>query len=159
MDKSKAKFKKYLWRFYADNNMENKVVDYLRILNFNIIWTKENPKLSRQDDLNFHYQKARQLDCSLLTRNAAFWNDNKYSMKESPGVLVLDTEDMGLILKLPDILKKLILKCNSLRGPLYLDGIKMKLGSKGVVIKILDRNTQKKEKLIWLWKDFPKLNN
>ena len=54
-----AKFTKYKWRFYADNNIEQSIVEFLRKSNFDVLWVAEVPNLRKQQEDIFHYSKAR----------------------------------------------------------------------------------------------------
>jgi len=63
-----VKFTKYKWHFYADNNIEQSIVEFLRKSNFDVLWIAEIPNLRKQQEDIFHYLKARKLRRYLLTR-------------------------------------------------------------------------------------------
>ena len=147
-----AKYRKYKWRMVADNNVEREVVEHLRRSGFDVLWAAESPDLKNRDD-QFHYDNARQMRRYLLTKDRGFWDDRKHPLKSSPGVIIMTTSDVDVAKWLPILLRKLLQDYNPLSEPLYLDGIKVKVGAEGVVIKMVDRDTQKVTTDSWQWKD------
>jgi predicted nuclease of predicted toxin-antitoxin system len=143
----------YKWRFYADNNVEKEIIEFLRDSNMDILWVAEEDDLHKQQDDSFHYQKARNLGRYLLTYDMDFWNDRKHPLKTSPGVVILATRDISFTKYLPVLLRKLLRDYNPLTEPLYLDGIKIKLSEDGIVIKMVDKDTQKVTQNHWSWAD------
>jgi len=148
-----VKFTKYKWRFYSDNNIEQSIVEFLRKSNLDVLWITEIPNLRKQQEDIFHYLKARKLRRYLLTRDLDFWNDQRFPLKNSPGVVIITTEDTSIVNYLPMLLRKLINDYNTLPEPLYLDGVKLKLGLESIVIKMVDRDTQRVTTESWNWKD------
>lgn len=148
-----AKFTKYKWRFYADNNVAREIVEHLRNSDMDVLWVAEVPQLRKQKDDNFHYQKAAQLGRYLLTGDLDFWNDQKFPLKDSPGLVLLTANDISLAKYLPVLLRKLIRDYNPLPEPLYLDGVKIRVGGEGIVIKMVDRDTQKVTVESWAWRE------
>jgi len=148
-----VKFTKYKWRFYADNNIEQSIVKFLRKSNYDVLWITEIPNLRKQQEDIFHYLKAKKLRRYLLTRDLDFWNDQRFPLKNSPGVVIITTEDTSIVNYLPMLLRKLINDYNILPEPLYLDGVKLKLGLESIVIKMVDRDTQRVTTESWNWKD------
>ncbi len=148
-----AKFTKYKWRLYADNNIAREIIDYLRAADMDVIWVAEVPDLRKQKDDSFHYRRTAQLRRYLLTDDMDFWNDRKFPIKDCPGLVLLTASDTSLARYLPVLLRKLIGNYNPLPEPLYLDGVKIKVGGEGIVIKMVDRDTQKVTTESWARKD------
>lgn len=148
-----AKFTKYKWRFYADSNIAREMVDYLRAADMDVLWVNEVPELRKQKEDGFHYRRAGQLRRYLLTDDMDFWNDRKFPIMECPGLVLLATSDTSLAKYPPVLLRKLIRDYNTLPEPLFLDGVKIKVGGEGIVIKMVDRDAQKVTTDSWAWKD------
>jgi len=148
-----SKFTKYKWRLYADNNIEREVVEHLRRSDMDVLWIAEDPDLRKQQDDAFHYQKARALGRYLLTRDLDFWDDRRHSLQSSPGVIIVNTNDAIAARYLPILLRKLIQDYNPLPEPLYLDGVKIRLDSGVITLKMVDHYTQKVTTDIWSWND------
>ena len=148
-----SRSRKYKWRFYADNNVERVIVEHLRNSNIDVLWISEVSELERQQDDAFHYRKAAQLNRYLLTRDLDFWDDQKHSLMKSPGVVIITTSDIEAAKYLPLLLRKLISDYNPLSEPLYLDGIKIRLDTNGITIKMVDHDTQKVTTESWAWSD------
>lgn len=148
-----TKFIKCKWRIYADNNVSREIVDHLRQSEMDVLWIAEVPELRRQQDDNFHYREAARLGRYLLTNDMDFWNDHVFPLKDSPGVIILATNDMSTAKYLPVLLRKLIRDYNPLPEPLYLNGIKTKLSAEGMVLRMIDRDTQKVSEESWVWTD------
>jgi predicted nuclease of predicted toxin-antitoxin system len=144
---------RYKWRLYADNNVEKEIVGYLRSSGFDVLWIAEAPELQKQKDDIFHYANARKLGRYLITRDSDFWNDQKHPLKESPGSIILDTKDTSIAKYLPVLLRKLVQDYNPTSEALYLDAMKIRLSSEGIVIKMVDRDTQKVATESWAWAD------
>ncbi len=144
-------FIKYKWRFYADSNVEKEVVDYLRSSGFDVLWVAEVAELQSQEDDVFHYKKALQLGRYLVTHDSDFWNDQKHPLRESPGLVILGAKDRSIAKYFPVLLRKLIQDYSPTSMALYLGGVKIKLSSEGIVIKMLDRDTQKVATESWVW--------
>jgi hypothetical protein len=108
-----------------------------------VLWISEDPKLKRQQDDNFHYQKAKQLHRYLLTRDQDFWDDRKHSLAASPGMLIISSVSMDVAKYLPIVLRKLVDATNPLAEPLTLEGLKVKMGSESFSIKGIDKDTQR----------------
>jgi predicted nuclease of predicted toxin-antitoxin system len=146
--------KKYKWRIYADKNVERNVVQDLRRAGVDVLWVSEETSLSKQIDDSFHYQEARKRQRYLLTHDEDFWDDSKYPLHLSPGVIILShTPEPDLGALLVRLLRKLLVDYNPLSEPLYLDGIKVKLSSEGITLRVLDHDTQQKAVDFWRWKD------
>jgi predicted nuclease of predicted toxin-antitoxin system len=146
-----SRYRKYKWRFYADNNIESEIVEFLRGSKTDVLWIAEAPDLRRQQDDAFHYVRAKELGRYLLTRDLDFWNDQRFPLKDSPGLIILATEDIELSKYLPLLLRKLITEYSPIDEPIYLDGIKMKLDANGITMRVLDRDTQSVSTDTWLW--------
>ncbi len=148
-----SKSRKYKWRFYADNNIEREIVEHLRTSNIDVLWIAEVPELKKQQDDAFHYRKAAQLSRYLLTRDLDFWDDQRHPLMESPGVVIVTTGDVDAAKYLPLLLRKLISDHIPLPEPLYLDGVKIRLDTNGITIKMIDPDTQKVTTEDWMWSD------
>jgi len=148
-----VRFTNYKWRLYADNNIERDVVEHLRSSGMDVLWITETPDLRKQQDDAFHYRKARELRRYLLTRDLDFWDDQKHPLQRSPGVIIVKTDDVSVAKDLPILLRKLLQDYSPLSEPLYLDGVKIRLDSRGITLKMLDYDTQKVTTDSWNWKD------
>jgi predicted nuclease of predicted toxin-antitoxin system len=146
-----AKFINYKWRFYADNNISREIVEYLRRSDMDVLWITEVPELQRQQDDMFHYRKAAEFQRYLLTNDMDFWNDRKFPIKDSPGVIILAADDPSLAKYLPVLLRKLIRDYNPIPEPLYLNKTKIKVSTESLVLKIVDRDTQQVTTESWSW--------
>jgi predicted nuclease of predicted toxin-antitoxin system len=148
-----TKHRKYKWRLYADNNVQREVVQHLRRSGMDVLWIAEDPDLRKQDDDAFHYRKAGMLGRYLLTRDLDFWDDRRHPLQISPGVIIVNTDDATVAKHLPILLRTLIQNYNPLPQPLYLRGIKVKLDSSGITLKMVDRDTGKVTTDRWSWND------
>jgi len=148
-----ARYRKYKWRIYADNNVEKEVIDHLRSSNIDVLWIAEHPQLKREQNDEYHYAKARELQRYLLTRDLDFWNDRRFPLKDSPGVIILTSKNIEASKDLLVLLRKLIDDYNPLDRPLYIDGLKIKLDTEGLMIKCIDRDTQTVSVERWSWSD------
>jgi predicted nuclease of predicted toxin-antitoxin system len=147
-----GKYRKYKWRVVADNDVEREIVEHLRRSGFDVLWATESPALKNRDD-QFHFENARQMPRYLLTKDLGFWDDRKHPLKSSPGVIIVTTSDVHLAKWLPVLLRKLLRGYNPVPAPLYLDGIKVKVGAERVVIKMVDGDTQMVTTDSWQWRD------
>jgi predicted nuclease of predicted toxin-antitoxin system len=146
-----SKYRKYKWRIVADNNVEREIIDNLRQKDFDVLWVAESPDLRNRDD-DFHYQNARQVQRYLLTRDLDFWDDQKYPLKESPGVIIMTTSDMDVAKWLVLLLRKLIREFTHPES-IYLDGVKIRLGAEAVQFKMVDHDTQRPATSTWQWRE------
>ena len=123
------------WRLYADNNIEKEIVEYLREEGFDVLAVGEEPELRHKED-EFHYQKSRQLDRYLLTHDDDFWEDRRFPLRQSPGVIILPKNDEGLTKRFPVLLRKIIERdYNVDNGPRHLGGVKFRLTWDGMTYK------------------------
>jgi len=148
-----AKNTKYKWRFYADNNVERALVEHLRKSDFDVLWIAEEQELRRQQEDRFHYQRARELRRYLLTRDLDFWDDRRHPLKDSPGVLIVTTQDIDIARYLPQLLRHIFTDFNPLTEPLFLDGMKIKADANGFELKGIDHDTQKVSVDRWSWSE------
>ena len=144
--------KPYKWRLYADNNVEQEVVDYLR-RRMDVLWVRDNPKLRREQDDSFHYHNAKKLRRYLLTHDEGFWDDTNYPFQSCPGLIILPKKDASSAKLLVHLLQRLIDDYHSLPEPLYLDGFKIKLSFESVTLKGVDHDTQKKSTEAFTWQE------
>jgi hypothetical protein len=80
-------------RVYADANMPNGVVGYMRLtLGWYVLFVLEHDDLRRAPDIQ-HYRLARQLGRTLLTLDRDYTDDRRFPPAESPGVIVFSAPD------------------------------------------------------------------
>jgi predicted nuclease of predicted toxin-antitoxin system len=147
---------KLKWRIYADHNIEKAVVDALRKAKFDVLWVQENHQLLREKDDKFHWNKAKQLGRYLLTHDdvgGGFWDDRRYPLKQSPGIIVMKTQDAEMGGLLVEALKYIFDRYNPLPVPLGLESIKIRVTSHGFTIKGTDHDTQKKFQEAYAWRE------
>jgi hypothetical protein len=63
-------------RFYADEHVEQELIDFIRVEGYRVFSAKEL-RLSPRDD-RFHLQEARRRKCILLTRDQGFLNTRRF---------------------------------------------------------------------------------
>ncbi len=129
------------------------VVEHLRNSNIDVLWIAEVPELKRQREDAFHYHKAAQLNRYLLTRDLDFWDDQKHPLMKSPGVVIITTSDIEGAKYLPVLLRNVVSEYNPFSEPLYLTGMKVRLDTNGMTVKIVDHDTQKVTTESWEWSD------
>jgi len=140
--------RKSKWRLYADNNVEKEIVDRLRASGMDVLWVGEEPELERQRDDRFHYEGAGRRGRWLLTRDQGFWDDRRFPLGKSPGVLIIACNNLDLAGDLVKVLQK---RFEDAAGePVRPGRAKVKLTSEGFVIK--DVNQPEGE--TFQWKDF-----
>lgn len=87
-------------RIYADANIPNGVVDYMRTrLGWDVLFVLEHDDLRRAPDIQ-HYHLARQLGRTLVTLDRDYTNDRRFPPTESPGVIVFSAPDERWLRKL-----------------------------------------------------------
>ena len=80
-------------RVYADANMPNGVVGYMRVtLGWDVLFVLEHDDLRRAPDIQ-HYHLARQLGRTLVTLDRDYTDDRRFPPDESPGVIVFAAPD------------------------------------------------------------------
>ncbi len=80
-------------RVYADANIPNGVVSYMRErLHWDVLFVLEHDDLRRAADIE-HYRLARQLSRTLVTLDHDYLDDRRFPPGESAGVLVLSAPD------------------------------------------------------------------
>ena len=80
-------------RFYADENIEDYLVDHIRDQGFHVEYARELGLCTRDDA--FHLQEARRRKCILLTRDTDFLDHAKFpfhNLKDT-AIVILRTED------------------------------------------------------------------
>lgn len=146
--------KSYKWRLYADNNIEKEIVEHLREhTDMDVLWVCDDPKLRREQDDSFQYQKARELERYLITHDEDFLNDTQFPLQRSPGIIVIPKNAKSLAKYFPQLLRKLMDDYNPTDEPLYLAEIKVRLSWEGIVIRLLDHDSQKKITETWTWQE------
>jgi hypothetical protein len=87
-------------RVYADANMPNGVVAYMRAtLGWDVLFVLEQLDLRRAPDIQ-HYRLARQLGRTLVTLDRDYTDDRRFPPTESPGVIVFSAPDERWLRKL-----------------------------------------------------------
>jgi predicted nuclease of predicted toxin-antitoxin system len=144
----------YKWRLYADNNIEKEIVEHLREnADMDVLWVQDDPKLQREQDDSFHYQKARELERYLITHDEDFLNDTQFPLHRSPGIIVIPKNKESMAKYFPQLLRKLMDEYNPTNEALYLDGVKIRLTWESITLTMIDHDTQKKSVETWTWKD------
>jgi predicted nuclease of predicted toxin-antitoxin system len=124
------------WRLYADNNIEREIIEYLREEGFDVLSVGEDPQLRNEED-EFHYQKARQYDRYLLTHDDDYWDDRRFPLRQSPGVIILPENEDGEAKYFPVLLRKIIDRdYNVDNGLRHLGGVKFRLTWDGMTYKM-----------------------
>jgi len=144
----------YKWRLYADRNIEQDIVDHLRgRAKMGVLWVCDDPKLGRQQDDSFYYQKTRELGRYLLTHDEDFWDDRRFPLRTSPGLIILPKNEEAMAKYFPQLLRNLLDEYNPTGEALYLDEIKVRLTWESITIKMINHETKKKTSETWTWKD------
>jgi hypothetical protein len=87
-------------RVYADANIPNGVVSYMRVtLEWDVLFVLEHDDLRRAPDIQ-HYRLARQLGRTLVTLDRDYTDDRRFPPAESPGVIVFSAPDERWLRKL-----------------------------------------------------------
>jgi hypothetical protein len=87
-------------RIYADANIPNGVVEYMRLqLGWDVLFVLEHDDLRRASDLH-HYRLARQLGRTLVTLDRDYTDDRRFPPSESPGVIIFSAPDERWLRKL-----------------------------------------------------------
>jgi hypothetical protein len=91
-------------RVYADANIPNGVVSYMRLtLGWDVLFVLEHDDLRRARDIE-HYRLARQLARTLVTLDRDYEDDCRFPPAEGAGVIVCSAPDearlCGLLLRL-----------------------------------------------------------
>ena len=80
-------------RVYADANIPNGVVEYMRTrLGWDVLFVLEHEDLRRARDIE-HYRLARQLGRTLLTLDRDYEDDRRFPPHEGAGVIVFSAPD------------------------------------------------------------------
>jgi predicted nuclease of predicted toxin-antitoxin system len=140
------------WRLYADNNIEKEILEYLRKEGFDVLAVGEHSQLKNQED-EFHYQKARQYDRYLLTHDHDYWDDKRFPLWQSPGVIILPKNEESQAKYFPVLLRKIIERdYNVDNGSRHLGGVKFRLTWDGMTYKASppDGTVQEGDTLSWV---------
>lgn len=141
------------WRLYADNNVEREITDYLKEdAGFDVLAVGEDPKLQHRED-EFHYQKARQLGRYLLAHDDDFWDDRRFPLRHSPGVIIIPKNQHSMTKQFPVLLRKIVeIDYNIDNGPRHLGGMKIRMTWDGMAYKagLSDGTTQNSEAVSWV---------
>ena len=87
-------------RVYADANMPNGVVAYMRTtLRWDVFFVMEHEELRRARDLE-HYRLARQLERTLLTLDRDYEDDRLFPPAEGAGVIICCAPDEARLRRL-----------------------------------------------------------
>ena len=123
----------YKFRFYADKNISKTIIMALRKKGLDVLSVDEDDVLKNQED-DFHYTHAKQLNRHLLTYDNDFWNDKRFKLHESPGIILMTSMHHNMV-KCVLILRQLIIDCNPNPYPIFLDKTKIKLSPEEFILK------------------------
>ena len=85
-------------RVYADANIPNGVVEYMRTrLRWDVLFVLEHDELRRAPDIE-HYRLARRLGRTLVTLDRDYIDDRRFPPAESAGLIVLAVSAVALLL-------------------------------------------------------------
>jgi len=111
-------------RVYADANIPNGVVDYMRSrLGWDVLFVLEHDDLRRAPDIQ-HYHLARQLGRTLVTLDHDYTDDRRFPPSESPGVIVFSAPDERWLRKLLKQANETVFRSPN-AAPLPLEGRKV----------------------------------
>jgi hypothetical protein len=115
-------------RIYADANIPAGLVTFMRLrLDWDVLFVLEDDDLRRAPDVR-HYQLARQLRRTLVTRDRDYLDDRRFPPDEGAGVLVIQAPDEHeLSLLLGRIDRTLFRLADGVTVALPLDGRKLHL--------------------------------
>jgi len=122
-------------RFYADENIESSLVEYLRDRGYKVYYAPELGLNSRDD--SFQLAEARRRKCILLTKDIHFLNNRKYPFSNlgKTSIVVLGTE-MAVDANYGYLLLALV---NEI-GPSGISGlVGLKIEIKGPILKLQAR--------------------
>jgi hypothetical protein len=104
-------------RIYADANIPNGVVSYMRgTLGWDVLFVLEHEDLRRAPDVH-HYRLARQLGRTLLTLDRDYTDDRRFPPVESPGVIVFSAPDERWLCKLLKQADEKVFRSGGVNGP------------------------------------------
>src|SRR5919109_1946237 len=87
-------------RIYADANIPNGVVDYMRgALRWDVLFVLEHDDLRRASDAQ-HYRLARQLGRTLVTLDRDYMDDRRFPPDQGAGLIVFSAPDERWLRKL-----------------------------------------------------------
>lgn len=139
-------------RLYLDNNVPGSFVKPLARQGIDAVHA-DSEGWSGHDD-SFHWQKARELSRTLVTCDLHFWDDQKFPLHDSAGVVILATgarqewtNALGLLQRFVDSLKTFV------RGPgggRILTRSKIRLSTDRVVWRMLTHESKVSEDA-WSW--------
>ena len=113
-------------RVYADANLPAGVIASMRHdLHWDVLFVLEDEELRRAPDRE-HYRRARELARTLITLDRDFFDDKRFPVEDSPGVVVLSAPDEDGLLRLLRQLDRDVLRAPD-AGDLPLAGRKLDL--------------------------------
>jgi hypothetical protein len=87
-------------RIYADANIPNGVIEYMRTeLEWDVLFVLEHDDLRRASDRH-HFELARQLGRTLVTLDHDYADDRRFPPAQSPGVIIFSAPDERWLRKL-----------------------------------------------------------
>jgi len=112
-------------RVYADANIPNGVVSYMRTqLGWDVFFVLEHEELRRARDIE-HYRLARQLARTLITQDRDYEDDEAFPPKEGAGVIVFVSPDERRLCELLALADRQLFRCEPAMA-LPLEGRKMR---------------------------------
>jgi hypothetical protein len=120
-------------RIYADANIPNGVVQYMRVeLGWDVFFVLEHEELRRARDVE-HYRMARQLARTLITQDRDYEDDAIFPPGEGSGVIVFVSPDERRLCELLALTDRQLFRCDG-APPLPLEGRKMRCDVGGAEI-------------------------
>lgn len=117
-------------RIYADANMPNGVVAFMRTrLGWDVFFVMEHEELRRARDTE-HYRLARQLARTLVTLDRDYEDDRRFPPGEGAGVIVFFAPDERRLCRLLTRMDRELFRAPD-APPLPLDGRKLRCDSPG----------------------------
>ena len=120
-------------RIYADANIPNGVVQYMRAqLGWDVFFVLEHEELRRARDVE-HYRMARQLARTLITQDRDYEDDAMFPPAEGAGVIVFVSPDERRLCELLTLTDRRLFRCDGAPA-LPLEGRKMRCDVGGAEI-------------------------
>jgi hypothetical protein len=111
-------------RVYADANIPNGVVTYMRVqLKWDVLFVLEHDDLRRARDTE-HFRTARQMGRTLVTLDRDYFDDREFPPGESGGVIVFSAPDEPRLRNLLADVDREVFRVQG-AGPLPLEGRKV----------------------------------
>ncbi len=121
------------WRIYADHNIEQEITRHMREEDFDVLAVSEQSDLRRQQDDKYHYEEARKLGRYSFAHDDDFWDDRRFPLQRSPGVVVIAKDQENLTKYFPVLLRRIVERDYNIDGgPRHLGGVKVRMTWDGI---------------------------